>query len=117
MVKVPKFDRRKYPRVRTDAVAAIERVDSPNVVAYAVDLSLGGIRFQYLGTGLEFEIGELVQMTLNLGDTDVSAAGEIMRIEDLDTSAHELAVAFVELDARTLELLQDSLGDDQGQEA
>jgi hypothetical protein len=117
LAKVPKFDRRKYPRVRTDAVAAIERVDSPNVVAYAVDLSLGGIRFQYLGTGLEFEIGELVQMTVNLGDSDVSAAGEIMRIEDLDTSAHELAVAFAELDARTLELLQDYLGDGQGQES
>ena len=73
-------ERRKYPRIKTEVLAAIEREISPNVVAYAVDLSLGGIRFRYLGTGSEFEVDEHVRMSLRIGGADASVMGEVMRV-------------------------------------
>ena len=86
---------------------AIERDESPQVVAYAFDLSLGGIRFQYLGTGSEFDLGELVRIQIKLDDCELSVTGNILRIEDLDGSAYELALAFVEMDDRAHDLLID----------
>ncbi len=105
----PPVERRKYPRIKTEVLAAIEREDSPNVVAYAVDLSLGGIRFRYLGTGSEFAVDDLVHMTIRVGDADASVTGKVMRIQELDATAHELALSFVEMDAGTRELLEEYL--------
>jgi hypothetical protein len=99
--------RRKYPRVKTDVLFAVARVDSGDGVAYAVDLSLGGIRFQ--AVGLRFEIGEILRITLNLDGTEVSAVGKLVRITQLDAFTQELALAFAEVDARTLKLLEDHL--------
>jgi len=107
----PVVERRKYPRFRSEVLAAIEREDSPNVVAYAVDLSLGGIRFRYLGTGSEFPVESLVRMSLKIGDEDASVTGKVMRIEELASNAHELALSFVELEAGVRALLEDRLED------
>lgn len=107
----PLVERRKYPRLRTEVVVAIERDEPPHVVAYAVDLSIGGIRFQYLGTGSEFEVDELVRMHIRLDDCELSVTGEILRILDLDGSAHELALAFVEIDEGAQDLLIDYVGE------
>ena len=109
MANEPPVERRKYPRIKTEVLAAIEREISPNVVAYAVDLSLGGIRFRYLGTGSECEVDESVRVTIRIGSTDASVMGKVMRIQELDTNAHELAVSFVEMDAETRELLEEYL--------
>ncbi len=109
MAKEPVLERRKYPRVKTEVLAAIEREDSSNVVAYAVDLSLGGIRFRYLGSGREFQLEELVRMTLRVGDADASVTGKVTRIQQLDATAHELALSFVDLDAHTRGILGEHL--------
>jgi hypothetical protein len=101
--------RRKYPRIKTEALFSIARVDSADAVAYAVDLSLGGIRFQ--AVGLQFEIGEMLRVTLNLEGTEVSAIGKLVRITQLDAFTQELALAFAEVDARTLKLLEEYLED------
>ena len=109
MAKDPTFDRRKYPRVRTEAIVSIEQVEAKDVLAQAIDLSLGGIRFQCVG--LDVEPGELLRVTLNLDGSDVSAVGELVRATDLDAFTQELALALVEVDARTLELLRENLSD------
>ena len=109
MAKDPTFDRRKYPRVRTEAIVSIEQVEAKDVLAQAIDLSLNGIRFQCVG--LDVEPGELLRVTLNLDGSDVSAVGELVRVTDLDAFTQELALALVEVDARTLELLRENLSD------
>ncbi len=103
------IERRKYPRIKTEVLAAIEREISPNVVAYAVDLSLGGICFRYLGTGSEFEVDELVRMSIRIGGADASVTGQVMRVQQLDSNAYELALSFVDMDAETHELLEEYL--------
>ena len=99
--------RRKYSRVRTDVLFSIARVDSGNALGYAVDVSLGGIRFQVVG--LEFQIGEVLRVSLDLDGTEVSALAKLVRITPLDAFTNELALAFVEVDATTLKLLEDYL--------
>ncbi len=107
MAKDSLFGRRKYPRVKTEVLFSITRVDASDGVAYAVDLSLGGICFQCVG--LEFGVGEFLRVSLNLGETEVSAIGKLVRITTLDAFTKELAMAFVEVDARTLKLLEEYL--------
>ncbi len=103
------FGRRKYPRVRTEVLFSVTRKDAPDGLAYAVDFSLGGIRFQCVG--LEFKVGQLLHVRLNLGGTEVSAIGKLVRITQPDGLTPELALAFVEVEARTLKLLEEYLED------
>ncbi len=109
MAKDSLFGRRKYPRVQTEVLFSVTRVDASDGVAHAVDLSLGGIRFQ--SVGLEFEVGQILRVVLNLGGTEVSAIGKLMRITQPDAFTQELALAFVEVDARALKLLEEYLED------
>ena len=109
MAKDPTFDRRKYPRVRTEAVVSIAQVEAKDVLAQAVDLSLNGIRFQCVG--LDVVPGELLRVTLNLDGDEVSAVGKLVRVTDLDAFTQELALTLIEVDARTLELLRENLSD------
>ena len=90
-------------------LAAIEREDSLSLVACAADLSLGGLRFCYLGTGSEFGVDESVRLTISIGSSGASVIAKVMRIQELDTIAHELALSFVEMDAETRELLEEYL--------
>ena len=107
MAKDSLAGRRKYPRVMADALFSIARVDSGDGLGYAVDVSLGGIRFQ--AVGLEFQIGEVLRVSLNLGGTEVNAIGKLVRITPLDAFTNELALAFVQVDASTLKLLEEYL--------
>ena len=86
------IERRKCPRVMMDVIF-FACVGSTNVVAHAVDLSLTGIRFVCPALGVE--IGELLQVTLDLRGTMVSRAGKVVRVTNLNASAQELALAFV----------------------
>jgi hypothetical protein len=96
-----------------DVIVSITRVGAADVVGHTVDLSLGGIRF--VCPALEVEAGEVLRVTLDLRDTKLSMAGKVVRITNPNAHALELALAFVEMDARTLELLRAFLED--GQEA
>ncbi len=104
-------DRRKYPRVRTDSVVAIRRLGPPEVLAHALDLSLGGIRFQCVG--VELELGEAVAVTLTIGDRTATVVGRLMRLTDLDAFTQEVALEFLECDDDTAALLRDALPDGQ----
>ncbi len=88
---------------------SVTRMDAPDGLAYAVDFSLGGIRFQCVG--LEFKVGQLLHVRLNLGGTEVGAIGKLVRISQPDGFTQELALAFVEVEAQTLKLLEEYLED------
>jgi hypothetical protein len=103
------YDRRKYPRVRTEALLSIARVDDSDLVARTVDLSMGGLRFRCVG--LEVDLGEVLRVSLRLGGSEISLVGKLVRITDLDDLTQELALAFIEIDAAALELIQEELPD------
>jgi hypothetical protein len=101
MDKHPNVDRRKYPRVRTDSVVAIRRVEDGPKLAQGLDLGLGGIRFQCVG--LELDLGETVEVTFNLGDDTSTVLGRIVRLTDLDPFTQEIGLAFLHVDPDTLD--------------
>jgi glutamate formiminotransferase len=114
MDKPGNADRRKYPRIRTDAVMAIRRVEDAAKLAHAVDLSIGGIRFQCVG--LELELGDTIEVTFNLGDRTTTVVGRTLRLTDLDAFTQEVALGFVEVDPEVLERFYDlGLGDEEPQ--
>ncbi len=64
MDQPPQANRRKSPRVRTEAlvlVRRVRRVEGKTQLARGVDLGLGGIRFQCVGQDLE--LGEVIEAT------------------------------------------------------
>jgi hypothetical protein len=100
----PTFDRRKYPRVRTESLVSIARVGAPDeALGHAVDLSRGGIRFQ--AVGMELELLERLRIQLTLGERTLSFVGQVLRITDLDGFTQEVALAFQEVDDATLRAL------------
>lgn len=107
MDKDSTFDRRKYPRVRTESLVSIARVDTRQALAQALDVSIGGIRFQCVG--LEVELGELLRVLLTIGDRTLSVVGRLVRVTELDGFTQEVALSFTEIDADTLRFLSGSL--------
>jgi hypothetical protein len=103
-------DRRKFPRVRTDSVISIARLDPPPTsLAHAIDLSMNGIRFQCVG--VELVLGDLLRVTLTLGDETVTVEGQLVRVTDLDPFTQEVALAFSTVDEESQRILNDSLPD------
>ncbi len=107
MDKDSTFDRRKYPRVFTESLVSIARVDSREALANALDVSIGGIRFQCVG--LEVELGEVLRVMLTIGERTVSVVGKLVRVTDLDGFTQEVALSFTEVDPDTLRLLSANL--------
>jgi PilZ domain len=101
------FDRRKYPRVRTESLVSIARVDTREALAQALDVSIGGIRFQCVG--LEVELGESLRVLLTIGDRTVSVVGRLVRVTELDGFSQEVALAYTEVDADTQRFLAGNL--------
>ena len=102
-------NRRKYPRVPTESLISIAPVDARDVLANAVDLSIGGIRFRCLG--LKLEQGEMRRVQLSLDDRTVSVVGRIVRVTELDAFAQDVGLAFVEVDPETLHFLEAQLAE------
>jgi hypothetical protein len=109
VLKDDTFDRRKFPRVRTESLVSIARLGSQPALASALDLSRGGIRFQCVG--LEVEQGERLRVTLTLGDQTVDVTGVLVRVTELDTFTQEVALSFGRIDNETLALLELHLPD------
>ena len=111
MTEDPGSNRRKYLRVATETMVSVARVGSSDLLGWSLDVSPGGIRFQWVG--LEVEVGEILRITLDLGGHQASAVGKVVRVAALDPIAREVALAFVEADARTLELIEQHLEGDR----
>ena len=105
----PNDDRRKYPRVHTDAVVSIARIETPTSLGHALDLSQGGIRFQCVGVELDLE--DVVRVTLTLGCDTIDVVGVLVRIVELDAFTQEVALAFLDVDAHADEVLRHHLTD------
>jgi hypothetical protein len=101
------FDRRKYPRVRTESLVSIARVDTREALAQALDVSIGGIRFQCVG--LEVELGELLKVQLTIGERTVSVTGRLVRVTELDGFTQEVALSYTEVDPETQRFLATNL--------
>ncbi len=103
----PTFDRRKYLRVLTEQLVSIGRLDVREGLAHALDLSMGGIRFQCVG--LQAEVGEMLKVTMTLGDSTLTPVGQITRVERLDEFTQEVALAFVKMEDSWQALLDEHL--------
>ncbi len=102
MSRVP--ERRAHRRFIINVIASIERADSGGVLGHVTDLSLGGIRLVCLG--FEVQLQNLLRVKLDLDGTEVTMMSRLVRIKKLDGLAQELALEFVEADAKGLELLE-----------
>jgi hypothetical protein len=93
------FDRRKYRRVLTDDVIAVHRVKAGTQLGSAVDLGLGGIRFQL--PGLECEVGDFLEVTFNLGESTAVIGGKVIRVTEVGPLVQEVVVQFLEIGDET----------------
>jgi hypothetical protein len=100
-------DRRKYPRVRTESLVSIARVDRRESLAHALDVSIGGIRFQCVG--LEVELGETLRVQLTIGARTILVEGQLVRVTDLDGFTQEVALSFTSVEPETLRYLAGNL--------
>jgi len=103
----PTFDRRRYPRVRSESLISIAPLDLDTALAHALDLSLSGVRFRCVG--LEVKERELVKITLTFGERSVTVVGQVLRAEWIDTIAQEIALSFLKMSDETREFLHESL--------
>lgn len=108
-MKDPTDDRRKYPRIHTDAVVSIARIETSTSLGHAMDLSQGGIRFQCVG--VELDLADVVRVTLTLGSDTIDVVGRMVRVVDLDAFTQEVALAFLDVDAAADEVLTRHLSD------
>ena len=103
----PTMDRRKYLRVMTEQLVSIGRLDEREGLAHALDLSLGGIRFQCVG--LDVVEGEMLKVTLTLGERTATVVGQIKRVESLDEFTQEVALSFVKMEDSLREMIEEHL--------
>ncbi len=92
-------NRRKYARVRTDAVVLVCRDGGGAQIADGVDLGLGGIRFRCVGLGLA--LGEIVEVTVSFGGARVAVVGQAVRVAAVDSFVQEVSLAFGSVDPKT----------------
>jgi len=73
-------------------------------MAHALDLSIGGVRFQCLG--LDLRHGEVVRVTFTFDDETLSVVGQVLRAEALDEMTQDVALAFLKMSEEARVLLQ-----------
>jgi hypothetical protein len=101
-------ERRKFPRLRTDSVISIAKVEpGRDELAHAIDVSMSGIRFQCIGVDLQ--IGDQLRVTLTLRGKTVGVVGQLVRLVDLDPFTQEVAIAFHETDPEGQRILDQIL--------
>ncbi|HEX8109365.1 MAG TPA: PilZ domain-containing protein, partial [Kofleriaceae bacterium] len=78
-------DRRAAPRQPAHVSAALETAQGRSTIAITRDISTRGL---LLLTRAALQVGELVKLTVALGDGPGTLSGKVVRVEDLD--GHEL---------------------------
>lgn len=100
-------ERRKYPRIPTDQVISFTPVDSGAQLGVGKDVSASGIRFEAIG--VELDLGDVIRVTFNVGESTLVAVGEVMWATEVDPITTEVGLQFVEIDPRALRILQESV--------
>ncbi len=98
-------NRRRYPRIRAEAVLGIHRVDGATQRAETPDLGVGGVRLQC--SGLEVDIGDVIEVTIQLADRSVTLKAKVIRLGHPDLLVQDVALEFLDVDPKTLERLYD----------
>lgn len=106
MAESPNTDRRKYRRISTDHVISFAHVDTRDRLAVGKNLSRGGIRFEVVGC--EITLGEMLQVTFNVGDHTVVATGQVRWATEIDAFTHDVGLEFVDVDPMALTLLDEA---------
>jgi len=78
-------DRRAAPRQQAHVSAALETAKGRSTIAITRDISTRGL---LLLTRATLEVGEVVKLTVSLGDAPGTLSGKVVRVEDLED--HEL---------------------------
>ena len=104
MVRDPTFNRRKYPRVMTESLVSVGRIDAREALAHALDLSVGGLRFQCVG--LDVRLGDMLKVTITLGERTMSLIGQLVRVDQLDEFTQEVALVFLKMEDETRQYLE-----------
>lgn len=108
-------NRRKYTRVGTDQLISFAPVDARDQLGLAVDLSLGGIRFETVGC--EIHPGEVLRITFNVRDHTVVAVGRVVWATEVDAFVTDVGLEFVEIDPLSRRLLEEETGPGAGEMA
>ncbi len=101
--------RRGYARISYEAIVSVGRASVVDVAAQALDVSLGGLRFEV--EGLELQLDDTVRVTLELEGQPITVIGQLVRVTELDAFSQEVALAFLEVDPEALSILESSLPD------
>jgi hypothetical protein len=102
--KMPQTEWRCEERVPIDFTFSFKRFDKTGGLAYAVDLSAGGIRFQQIGFDIKDDEALLVQFTI--GRRTFSFCGRSVRMVPLGDCAQEVALSFAGVDSRARKRLR-----------
>ena len=78
-------DRRAAPRQQAHVSAALETAKGRSTIAITRDISTRGL---LLLTRATLEVGEVVKLTVSLGDAPGTLSGKVVRVENLED--HEL---------------------------
>jgi PilZ domain len=98
-------ERRKYRRIATDQVISFAPVDERDVLGVGRDVSSGGIRFE--AVGCEIDLGDVLRVTFNIGETTVVAVGRVIWSTEIDAISSDVGIEFVEIDPEAQQLIDE----------
>lgn len=101
------MDLRRHTRLPVDFTFLVENRDGGGSLAHAVDISLGGIRFNSVGFNPEKADGMVTRF--NVGKDFFAINARVVRARELDGFCHEVAVSFPDLEPDTKKQLRRSL--------
>ena len=81
-------------------------VSAPISLAVSRDVSAGGIRFETIGC--EIELGDVIRVTFNVGETTVVAVGRVAWATELDALTLDVGLEFIEIDPMALSLIEEN---------
>ena len=90
--------RRRFVRAGVTVPVTLVRADHQDRVS-TIDLSEGGVALACPAAVVPPEVDEEVMLGLDLGDKVIDVQARVLRVAELETGAHTLAVAFVDLPA------------------
>ena len=94
-------------RVPFDFTFSFKRFNKTGGLAYAVDLSAGGICFQQIG--FDIKDGEVLLVQFTFGRRTFSFCGRSVRMVPLGDCAQEVALSFAGVDSRARKRLRKHL--------
>ena len=101
-------ERRKYSRIATDQVISFSQLETRDLLGVSRNLSAGGIRFE--AVGCEIDLGDVLRVTFNIGETTVVAVGNVVWATEVDPITTDVGIEFVEIDPSVLQLLEQYVG-------